>query len=884
MRLLRTNSVSLQLEEFGEDKINTHKITYAILSHRWGDDETSFQNLVRLEENRLKGTNGYKKIQCFLERAAKDGYDYAWIDTCCINKESSAELSEAINSMFRWYQLAGICYAYLEDVHPSEEPADIKTQLQKSEWFQRGWTLQELIAPPNLIFLSRDWTDIGDKNDLSQPISEITLIDEVVLRGKTRLGDCSIAKRMSWASTRVTTRTEDTAYCLMGIFNVNMPLLYGEGRKAFIRLQEEIMKESDDQSLFAWDASDFQGFNATGLLALTPAFFKNSRNIVPVRSLKNSSPYSVTNKGIRLQLPLVGIKGGVVGRSFGLEVITQRKALLLECQEVSADHPAKPVAVVLGQLAKSDSQFIRISPSLHRHLAWAHLRFVEPSKIYARKIYGGFEEAVIESTRKFADPGMSFAQPQRNMILFFDGGYSSKGTKSAIRVIHDIISDAGNSQVCYYDQPTSDDSVERRVMRAYKWCLDNYVRRSKWYIFGFSGGGFVAQVLAQILEFIGLYTPHLRVQHDIWGSYQAWYRAVSRGNPNSARGEFSQMSSIWSWNLECTVTFLGLFDSVNIAPGCNAARGTSGRRKDENLPSVVTHPGLVVRHAVAIDEQDPTLRPNLGNEAAEFMHDFQELWFPGGHADIGGVTDPNPNENWKLGHIPLVWMIREATRAGLGINPYKLRQYCGLEELKPAQPPSNDEDVLESIFSSDQMRDGLYRAAKLGHMHNYWEFSGQSTPRSILTTSVLEDIPPFDIRIKIFCARITILKEQFFANRLWGSTKNPLYNPGLVLQESKPSSHLGQDWVEEFLYFQMRYSFPKRPIPDRLRRIIPNGAAYHVSVIHRMCSKDKTYRPANPIDVFVIINHPFLHGGWQIKQQADFIGEYRILGGSYYNG
>ncbi|KAE8166820.1 heterokaryon incompatibility protein-domain-containing protein [Aspergillus tamarii] len=314
MRLLRTNSVSLQLEEFGEDKINTRKIKYAILSHRWGDDETSFQDLARLDENRLKGTNGYKKIQCFLERAAQDGYDYAWIDTCCINKESSAELSEAINSMFRWYQLAGICYAYLRDVHPSQDPADINTQLQKSEWFQRGWTLQELIAPSSLVFLSRDWTDIGDKNDLSQLISEITLIDEVVLRGKTRLGDCSIAKRMSWASTRVTTRTEDTAYCLMGIFNVNMPLLYGEGRKAFIRLQEEIMKESDDQSLFAWDASDFQGFNATGLLALTPAFFKNSRNIIPVRSLKNSSPYSVTNKGIRLQLPLIAIKAVVLWR------------------------------------------------------------------------------------------------------------------------------------------------------------------------------------------------------------------------------------------------------------------------------------------------------------------------------------------------------------------------------------------------------------------------------------------------------------------------------------------------------------------------------------------------------------------------------------------
>ncbi|KAE8323618.1 hypothetical protein BDV39DRAFT_208603 [Aspergillus sergii] len=884
MRLLRTNAVPLQLKEFGEDKINKRGIKYAILSHRWGDDETSFQDLARLEETGLKATKGYKKIQRFLERAAKDGYEYAWIDTCCINKESSAELSEAINSMFRWYQLADICYAYLQDVHPSKTPASINTELQKSEWFQRGWTLQELIAQPHLVFLSNDWTDIGDKNDLSQLISKITQIDEGVLRGETRLSDCSVAKRMSWASTRVTTRTEDTAYCLMGIFNVNMPLLYGEGRKAFIRLQEEIMKESDDQSLFAWDASDYQGFNATGLLALTPTFFKNSRNIVPFRSLRGSSPYSVTNKGIRLQLPLVGIKGGVVRRDFGVEVVTQRKALLLECQEVSADHPAKPVAVLLGRLASSDSQFIRINSSLHRHLAWAHLRFVEPSEIYARKIYWGFEEAVIEPARKLADLSTIFAKPQRNMILFFDDKNLSKGTKSSIQAIHDLIGDAGNSQVCYYDHPTSEDSVEKRVMRAYKWCVDNYDRRSKWYIFGFSSGGFVAQVLAQILEFIGLYTPHLRVQHDIWGSYHAWYRAVSRGNPDSARGEFSEMSVIRSWNLECTVTFLGLFDSVNITPGCNSTRGTSGHRKEENLPSVLTHPGLVVRHAVAIDEQDSTLRPNLGNEAAECLHDFQEIWFPGGHADIGGVTDQVSNEKWKLGHIPLVWMIREAARAGLGIDPHRLRRYFEFEELKQAQPLSGDEAIVESILSSDQMKEGLYRAAKLGHMHDYWKFGDQSTPRSILMASVLDDIPPFDVSMKTFSARAVILKEQFFGNRLWRSTLSRFRPRGKFAQQSKlPSQNLDQGWVDEFLYFQLRYSTPRRPIPDRLRRSIPNGAAYHISVIHRMCSKEKSYRPTNPIDVFVIIDHPFLHGGWRIVQQADFIGEYRILGGSQYD-
>ncbi|KAB8273231.1 hypothetical protein BDV30DRAFT_238882 [Aspergillus minisclerotigenes] len=887
MRLLRTNAVPLELKEFGEDKINKREIKYAILSHRWGDDETSFQDLARLEETGLKVSKGYKKIQRFLERAAKDGYEYAWIDTCCINKESSAELSEAINSMFRWYQLADICYAYLQDVYPSESPASINTQLQNSEWFQRGWTLQELIAPPNLVFLSNDWSDVGDKNDLSQLISKITLIDEDILRGKTRLGDCSVAKRMSWASTRVTTRTEDTAYCLMGIFNVNMPLLYGEGRKAFVRLQEEIMKDSDDQSIFAWDASDFQGFQYHRPVSTNTRLFQELQEY---RSFPVSQEYHAAME--------MGFEG---------ELVTEIKALLLECQEVSADQSAKPVAVLLGQLPVGDSQFIRIDYSLYGRLAWGYLLFIEPSEIYARKIYQGFEEAIIEPSRK---PIYLFTTPQRNMILFFDDGYYnafSKENGSAIQAIHDLVSDAGNFQVCYFEQSTADDNIEKRVMRAYEWCVDNYDRRSKWYIFGFSSGGFVAQILAQILETIGMYPSGLHAKRDIWNSYQAWYRAVSLGNPDSASGELSEMSLIRSQNFKCTVTFLGLFDSVNMTPGCNLARGVSGCRKEEKLPSVVTHPGLVVRHAVAIDERQPALQPNLGHEAAKYMHNFEELWFPGGHADIGGVAQHDTNEKWKLGHIPLVWMIREATRAGLSINPYKLRQYFDLGELKQAQAPGIYADILEDIFSSDEMKDGLSHAAKVCNSNDYWEFSDQSTPRSILRTSVLEDIPPFDISKKMFSARAVILKEQLFEDRLWGRKWNRFRHRRSIEIKIGPQ-HFGLDWVDEFLYFQMR-----RPVPD-IRRFIPNGAAYHTSVIHRMCSKDKKYRPANKIDVGVKefhsvlhgalqrkrqavmdsednayrrveklggrirVIHPFLNKYWRIKRQADFIGESRILG------
>lgn len=122
--------------------------------------------------------------------------------------------------------------------------------MRSSRWFTRGWTLQELIAPVDVIFYSQKWDPLGAKqgdplnNDWRFPylLSDITGIDGDVLLGSLTLEDLSVATKMKWAANRHTTRTEDTAYCLMGIFSVNMPLLYGEGSRAFIRLQEEILK------------------------------------------------------------------------------------------------------------------------------------------------------------------------------------------------------------------------------------------------------------------------------------------------------------------------------------------------------------------------------------------------------------------------------------------------------------------------------------------------------------------------------------------------------------------------------------------------------------------------------------------------------------------
>ena len=268
---------------------------YAILSHVWdAQNEQSFQDLQALTAQcRIQGVNPRdspavaSKIRQCCRLAELHGYEWVWIDTCCIDKTSSAELSEAINSMFRYYYLAELCYAYLADVDDLQGFAE-------SKWHTRGWTLQELLAPPVLLFISRDWTTLGSKADLATVVSRITGIPTTVLKFEEPLSNVSIAQRMSWAAFRQTTRLEDRAYSLMGIFGVNMPTLYGEGRRAFRRLQEEVMKQSVDTSLFAWGEEleskylSVERFNPTAshqdhgyhsyLLAPSPYAFRYRRN------------------------------------------------------------------------------------------------------------------------------------------------------------------------------------------------------------------------------------------------------------------------------------------------------------------------------------------------------------------------------------------------------------------------------------------------------------------------------------------------------------------------------------------------------------------------------------------------------------------------------
>ena len=216
---------------------------YAILSHRWeaDDQEVTFKDVTDgVGANKL----GYAKIQFCGERARKDGLHHFWVDSCCIDKSSSAELQEAINSMFRWYQNAARCYVYLSDVSTSKQSRSSEllweSAFGQSRWFTRGWTLQELLAPLSVEFFSRDGKRLGDKKSLEVQIHHITGIAVQALRG-TSLSEFSIDERKSWATNRKTTIEEDQAYCLLGIFDTYLPLIYGEGKEnAFCRLEKEI--------------------------------------------------------------------------------------------------------------------------------------------------------------------------------------------------------------------------------------------------------------------------------------------------------------------------------------------------------------------------------------------------------------------------------------------------------------------------------------------------------------------------------------------------------------------------------------------------------------------------------------------------------------------
>ncbi|KAM0513906.1 hypothetical protein ACHAPE_007261 [Trichoderma viride] len=301
MRLINTETFELKV--FSDDEVPP----YAILSHTWGPDseELTFSDITH-EIIDKPGIGSFKFKKC-CEQAKADKCGYAWIDTCCINKNDLVELGEAINSMFRWYSLATVCYAYLSDVPAGDDPSASESKFRTSRWFKRGWTLQELLAPKH----------------------EITSVPRQILLGVAELHTASVAQRMSWAAQRETKRAEDLAYCLLGIFGITMPMIYGEGeREAFFRLQEQIMKTTRDDSILAWDldtvssidnlprSADGNTFIFGDILATHTSSFRNSGQIITREHATNPlHSLAIVGGNLSIYLPMFINQNG---ETFGL--------------------------------------------------------------------------------------------------------------------------------------------------------------------------------------------------------------------------------------------------------------------------------------------------------------------------------------------------------------------------------------------------------------------------------------------------------------------------------------------------------------------------------------------------------------------------------------
>lgn len=338
------NTTSLNFHEVSDLELHKLKNGYSILSHRWiwGDDEIAYVDVLSMNSD-VKAKDGYAKFTGACALAKKLGYDLLWIDTCCINKTNSVEMGEAINSMYRWYSMAKICIAYLQDVTSS-------AQINESEWFNRGWTLQELIAPKTVRFYDRSWNFLGDKASLSNILVNRTGIPTDVLKNTKPPQAYSTAQRMSWAAKRTTTRLEDRAYSLMGLFDVNMPMIYGERERAFIRLQEQIISKSADESIFVWDLDLLEDSPRDarhvycGLLATSPACFARCGDVI---SIGRSRGFRINQFGLSISLPATPSTLGTYQASLN---VTKTKA-------------AGQCAILLAKLPGRDSFARTSSPS-----------------------------------------------------------------------------------------------------------------------------------------------------------------------------------------------------------------------------------------------------------------------------------------------------------------------------------------------------------------------------------------------------------------------------------------------------------------------------------------------------------------------------------------
>jgi hypothetical protein len=426
MRLINVQDYSLINVNGPEDH------PYAILSHTWGETgEVSFQDMQDLSVARTR--DEWPKITETCALAQSHGIAYAWIDTCCIDKSSSAELSEAINSMFEWYKKASRCYAYLADLpaspngNPSSNRAkdQVRADLERCRWFSRGWTLQELIAPEVVEIYDNSWTCRGTKADLRYELTRITNVDVSVLSNSEELSTIPVARKMSWAVKRLTTRPEDIAYCLLGIFGVNLPLIYGEGARAFIRLQEAIAQSTNDLSLFAWsEDEDVTSQLYYGVLARSPQQFACCRHLelVPDPLRHDTQFFTITNRGVEFQT------------SLKMDYTKKDYLMHLYCRDAAVKRPEGRFGMIAIRLVKTSSGFARhcagrafaddddttTSPAINDSHHWdpfmrpVHVpQFITPAE--SMRLIGRFYEAF--RFRVKASPGVTWELVTHNPSL-----------------------------------------------------------------------------------------------------------------------------------------------------------------------------------------------------------------------------------------------------------------------------------------------------------------------------------------------------------------------------------------------------------------------------------------------------------------------------------
>ncbi|EIW80390.1 HET-domain-containing protein [Coniophora puteana RWD-64-598 SS2] len=337
-------------------------VKYAVLSHRWSAEEVSLQDFGK-EACRL--TTGWKKIVEFCHEVARQGIRFAWIDTCCIDKTSSVELDESIRSMFRWYRNSTVCIVHLAQTESLVE-------LPQDEWFSRGWTLQEFLAPRRIQFFGRNWrrlSKVADSADDKQTDPDLLHL-ACSAAGISTQDLCgfvpsptSVDRRMSWAARREVTREEDMAYSLMGIFGVSFSIAYGEGAdQAFCRLVEAIMMMGGNPSVLNWGGTA-AAHHATYCLPASPQNYLRAPD--DFDNLDSSDPgcldMALTSKGLRVPLAIVHLSTlsfdrtqGVV--QFAFEAVDIRKVvgpIVLTIQDYELfDRLSQP-----GTIQKSDLRY-----------------------------------------------------------------------------------------------------------------------------------------------------------------------------------------------------------------------------------------------------------------------------------------------------------------------------------------------------------------------------------------------------------------------------------------------------------------------------------------------------------------------------------------------